>query len=49
MTAGPDCEPHWRDNPDALDALCEEGARDLHGEQAVPRDVTVIEPPEEYL
>lgn len=29
MTAPPDCEPNWRDNPDALDQLCEYGAQQL--------------------
>lgn len=46
---GPDCEPHWRDNPDAYNALCEQGAADLYGHQPTPRDVTTIQPPEEYL
>jgi hypothetical protein len=29
VTAPPDCEPNWRDNPDALDALLEYGAQQL--------------------
>lgn len=29
MTAPPDCEPNWRDNPDLLDCLCELGAQQL--------------------
>ena len=29
MTAPPDCEPNWRDDPTALDRLCEYGAQQL--------------------
>lgn len=44
-----DCDPNWRDNPDAHNALCDQGARELHGDQPTPRDVTTIQPPTEYL
>ena len=49
MTAPPDCDPNWRDDPDQLDQLCEEGARDLYGAQAGYRDTVTIHPPREYL
>jgi hypothetical protein len=43
------CDPNWRDQPDELDALCQQGARDLHGPAVVNRDIDDIEPPQEYL
>jgi hypothetical protein len=43
------CDPNWRDNPAALDRLCQQGARELHGEQAEARDTDTIEPKGDYL
>ncbi|MFJ9633741.1 hypothetical protein ACIRU8_39215 [Streptomyces sp. NPDC101175] len=49
MTVPPaDCEPNWRDNQAELDRLCEIGAALLHRDVQV-RDMTTIDPPEEYL
>ncbi|MEU9323240.1 hypothetical protein AB0D91_05410 [Streptomyces canus] len=47
MTA--DCEPNWRDQPDELARLCEQGRRDLHGEFIPARDVETVTASEEYL
>lgn len=50
MTAEPTvCDPNWRNHPDQLDRLCQAGARELHGQQAVERDTDTIQPPQEYL
>ncbi len=47
MTA--DCDPNWRDNPDALDRLCDAGARDLYGEYIPARDTETITTIGDYL
>lgn len=49
MTAPPDCDPNWRDDPAELDQLCEEGARDLYGGWIPYRDTVTIHPLREYL
>lgn len=50
MTAPPDCEPLWHDNPDQLNQLCEQGARQLHGHTAIRnRDTTTVPLKGDYL
>lgn len=49
MTTPPAGDPTWRDDPDGLDQLCEEGARDLHGAWIPYRDTVTLQAPEEYL
>jgi hypothetical protein len=42
-------QPNWRDEPEALDRLCDAGARQLHGPDRERRDIRTLNPPEEYL
>lgn len=50
MTAPPDCEPNWRDNPDALERLCEYGAQQLHGHpRPADRDIRTVPLKGDYL
>ena len=55
MTAPPDpwtepCDhPNWRDQPDELDALCEDGARQLYGPAVATRDVDTVDLQGRYL
>ncbi|MEU4154790.1 hypothetical protein [Streptomyces antimycoticus] len=56
MTAGqltPDWGPNWRDDPDALDRLCQRGAEALYGHQALAaqqtRHIETITPDRRYL
>jgi hypothetical protein len=44
-----DCTPNWRDEPEALDRLCDAGAQQLHGPDGQRRDIRTINPPPEYL
>jgi len=45
----PPAGPNWRDNPDAVAELCDQGARDLHGPQPDPRDIETVDTRGEYL
>lgn len=49
MTTPADSGPNWRDSPDELDALCDQGARQLHGAPVIIRDIDTVQPLEEYL
>lgn len=55
MTAPPDpwtepCDhPNWRDNPDALDQLCEIGARAFHDPHFEHRNVDTVQLQGSYL
>lgn len=49
LRAGLRQQPNWRDQPDELAQLCEEGRRDLYGEFIPERDIDTITAREEYL
>lgn len=38
----PYSQPTWRDDPDGLDRLCDEGARQLHGPIFEIRDIHTV-------